>query len=76
MALSKATVKSAASDGTNIYLEVEIFNGDVTLPMLRPVFPIGTTAAEITTYLTTIANIRPTVAAAIIDLVNSPITGS
>lgn len=76
MALSKATVKTAASDGTNIFLEVEIFNGDVTLPLLRPVFPVGTTAAVITTYLTLIANNRPVLAADIAAMVNSPITGS
>jgi len=76
MAISKATIKSAASDGTNIFLEVEVYNGDVTLPILRPVFPVGTTAAEITTYLQNIANNRPSVAQGIAELTNVPVTGS
>lgn len=76
MAKSSITVKTAASDGTNIFLEVEVFNGDVTLPLLRPIFPVGTSAATITSYLTNIANNRPTLAADIVAMVNSPITGS
>lgn len=76
MALSSATVKTAASDGTNIFLEVEVFNGTVTLPLLRPVFPVGTSASTITTYLQNIANNRPSVAADVAALVNSPIAGS
>lgn len=75
MALSSVVIRSVASDGTNIYLEVEVFNGDVTLPLIRPVFPVGTTAATIRTYLTTIANNRPSLPADILAMVNSPITG-
>jgi hypothetical protein len=76
MSVSKATVRSVASDGTNIFLEVEVYNGDITLPLLRPVFPVGTTAADITTYLQTIANNRPVAAQAINELINVTITGS
>lgn len=76
MAVSKATIKSIASDGTNYYLEVEVFNGDVTLPPLRPVFPVGTSAATINAYITAIANNRPTLAADIALLVNSSVSGS
>lgn len=76
MAVSKATIKSAASDGTNIYLEVEIFNGDVTLPLVRPVFPVGTTIATINTYLAVVANNRPTLAADIAAAINVAVAGS
>ncbi len=76
MAVSKATIRAAASDGTNIFLEVEVYNGDVTLPMLYPVFPVGTSASTIQTYLQTIANNRPSVAQGIAEMVNVPVTGS
>ncbi len=76
MAVSRATIRSAASDGTNIFLEVEVYNGDVTLPILRPVFPVGTSATTISAYLANIANNRPSVAQGIAEMVNVPIIGS
>lgn len=76
MAISSVTVRSAATDGTNIFLEIEIYNGTVTMPTIRPYFPSGTTAATITTYLTNIANNRPSLAADIVGLVGTSIAGS
>ncbi len=76
MAVSKATIRSAASDGTNIFLEVEVYNGTITLPLLRPVFPVGTSASDIQTYLSNIANNRPTLAQDVAEMVNVTVTGS
>jgi hypothetical protein len=76
MAVSKVTIKSIASDGTNLFLDVEVFNGDTTLPILRPIFPVGTSASTIQDYLEVIANNRPTLAADIAALVNSTVVGS
>ena len=76
MAVSSATVRSIVSDGTNLFLEVEVYNGDRTLPLLRPTFPVGTTASEIQTYLQTIANNRPSITQDIAELINARIAGS
>jgi hypothetical protein len=68
----RVTLKSFASDGTNIYCEMEITNGEKTFPMVRPSFPEGTTAAAITEYMQTIANNQPTLDPAIAALLNVP----
>lgn len=70
----KVKVVSAVSDGTNIFLEVEIFTGTVQLPLIRPVFKVGTTAATINSYLQIIANNQPTIAADISALVGTNVT--
>lgn len=75
MALSKATIRSIATDGTNLYVEVEVFTGDVTEPLIRATFPAVTTAAAISSYVQTIANNRPSLTADIAALVNTSVTG-
>lgn len=72
----RVTVKSAVSDGTNIFLEVEIFSGTQTFQLIRPAFKVGTTAATIQAYLQNIANNQPTLAADVATLVNVPIVGA
>ena len=72
----KVTVKSAVSDGTNIFLEVEISSGGQTYPLIRPSFRVGTTAATIKTYLQTIADNQPTLAADVAALTNVPVQGA
>ncbi len=72
----KVTVKSAVSDGTNIYLNVEIFSGTQTYEIVRPVFEVGTSAATIRTYLQAIADGQPTLADDIAVLVNVPVQGA
>lgn len=72
----KVTVKSAVSDGTNIFLEVEIFSGTQTYQLIRPSFKVGTSAATIRTYLQTIANNQPVLADDIATLVNVPVQGA
>lgn len=70
------TVESIATDGTNLYLEVSVFDGEHTQPMLRPVFPVTATAATITAYLQTIANNRPALTDAIAALSRLRVTAS
>lgn len=69
----RVKIKSISTDGTNLYLEIEIFNGLHTLPTLRPSFPVGTAASDITSYIQTIANNQPVLDQAIADLVNTEV---
>lgn len=55
------TVLSLATDGINLYLEVQISNGQTTFPIIRPVFELGTTVATIEAYLQSVADIHPTI---------------
>ena len=68
-------VISIATDGTNIFLEVQINTGSQTLPIIRPVFEVGTTYATIRNYLQTIANNQPTLASDLPPLVGATIVG-
>lgn len=68
---SRVTLKSAMSDGQNIYTEVEVYLNGVTLPTVRPVFKVGTTAATITTYLQTLATNAAALAADVTAIVGS-----
>lgn len=72
----KATIRSISTDGTNLFLEVEVFDGSRTLPYLYPTFPVGTAAATITSYVQTIANNQPALTADIEALVNSVVIGA
>lgn len=72
----KVTLKSALSDGTNIFTEMEVYDGLRTQPIIRPVFKSGTTAATITTYMQTIANNAPTLAADVSAIVGSSVAGA
>lgn len=68
------TIKSISTDGTNLFLEVEVFDGLHTLPTLRPTFPVDTSAATITAYLQTIADNRPAITDDIAALVGTKVT--
>lgn len=70
----KVTLRSACDDGTNIYTEMEVINNGNTFPMIRPVFPTGTSAATITAYMTVIATNAPVLAAGVGAIVNSSVT--
>lgn len=73
----KVTIKNITSDGANYYTEAEIFDGrEKTYPLIRPSFPIGTSASEIDSYFQTVANASPTLATAIADLVGKTYTGA
>lgn len=70
----KVTLKSAFSDGTNIYAEIEIYANGVTLPIARPIFKVGTAAATITSYMQTVANNGGALAADVAAIVGSSVT--
>lgn len=68
-------IRSISSDGTNIYVEAEIFDGLHAFPAIRPTFMVGTTAATITAYLQTVANNQPVLNPAIGALVGTFVNG-
>jgi hypothetical protein len=70
-----ATLKSAADDGTNTYLFIEITDGTRTMPMIQATVPSGTSATAIATYIQNIATNQPTVAATVQALINVPQPG-
>lgn len=72
----RVKINSIATDGTNLFLEIGVFDGEHTFPPIRPSFPVGTTAATITAYVQQIADNTPTLAADIGDLVGSEVTQS
>lgn len=71
----RVTIDSIASDGTNYYLEIRISNGNTTFATVRPTFPVGTPAADITAYIQTIATNGPTLASDIAALVGTNVLG-
>lgn len=71
----RVTLKSAMSDGTNIFTEIEIYANGQTLPIIRPMFKVGTTAATITSYMQTIATNGASLASEIIAIVGSSVIG-
>lgn len=72
----KVTIQGISTDGTNIYVDLSIFDGSHTLPTITPTFPVGTTAAAIQAYAQAIANNQPTLAGDIGDLVNTTVVGA
>lgn len=68
-------VVSIATDGTNIFLEIQLSNGASTGPIMRPVFEVGTTAATIQAYLQAIATARPALDSAIAALAATTYVG-
>lgn len=72
----RVTLRAAADDGTNIYCDVEISTGAKTFPLIRPVFPTGTAASVITTYMQTIADNAPTLAGDVAAILNVPVIGA
>lgn len=72
----KVTIKSIVSDGTNLFVEISIFDGSHTCPSIFPVFPVGTAASTINSYVQTIANNQPTLTQDIANLVNTTVAGA
>lgn len=62
------------TDGTNIFVEAAICDGSRTMPDIRPVFQVGTTAAAIDSYMQVVANNAPVLAADVAALVNKTYT--
>jgi hypothetical protein len=71
----KVRLASAATDGTNIFLEIEITSPTQTYPLVRPVFKVGTAASVITAYLQNIATTGPSLTADISALVGQSVAG-
>lgn len=55
-----AKVVGLTSDGTNIFVKVDISSGPSTMETIVPVFPSDTSVAAIKAYLQTIADNAPT----------------
>lgn len=72
----KATITNIGTDGTNLFVEVSVFDGLHTLPPLRPVFPVGTTAAAIRAYVQTLADNQPALSQDIADIVGVTLAGA
>jgi len=47
---------SISTDGTNLFLSITINDGAHSLPTINPVFPVGTSVADINTYMQAIVN--------------------
>ena len=74
MAKYTVTVNSISTDDTNLFLEISIFDGLHTLPLLYPSFPVGTSAATIQAYLQQIADNAPALTDDIAALVGTTVT--
>ncbi len=72
----KITCLSVATDGTNIFVECQVYDGSKTLPIIRPVFEFGTSRATILAYLQQIANNQPAIDATLLDLVGLTLAGA
>jgi hypothetical protein len=72
------TVKigSIVDDGTNIFVDLSICDGQHTFPTVTPFFAHGTTAATIQAYAQVIANNQPTLDGSLGALVNTVIKGA
>jgi hypothetical protein len=55
----KVFVRAISTDGTSLFLDVEVFNGLHTLPTIHPSFSVDTPASDIVTYLQNIAVNQP-----------------
>jgi len=71
----KATIQGIATDGTNLYITVSVFDGNNTLQPMVASFPAAATAAQINAYVQNIANTQPTLTASIAALVNTTLNG-
>ncbi len=73
----KVTVTNVVNDGTNLFISAMIYDGgEKTMGPITPVFPVGTTAAQVASYLQTVANNAPTLTRDIASLIGSVVTGS
>jgi hypothetical protein len=74
MAAYKVKINNISTDGTSIYVNAEIFDGEHTFPSITPSFSVATTAAEIDSYFQTIANTAPTLSGSFGALVGKTYT--
>lgn len=72
----KLRIDSIATDGTNLFFTISVFNGTNTLPPITPIFDDATTAAQIDTYMQTIVDNGASLPAAMVPLVGKTYTGA
>lgn len=71
------TIRNVSTDGTNVFVDISVFDGLHTFPPMQATFPaVGITAAIITNYAQTIANNQPTLPATIAALVDTTYQGA
>lgn len=70
----KVTIKSISTDGTNLFVEANVFDGSHTLPPITPSFSVETSASEIDTYFQAIADAAPSLSGAMQELVGKTYT--
>lgn len=70
----KVVINSITSDGTNYYVEIGINDGVHQLPVIVPVFPVGTLASVITAYIQQVATNGPALTSDISALVGTSVT--
>jgi hypothetical protein len=64
---SRATVVGANTDGKNLFMEIDVFDGEHN-NRLEPVFPAGTTSVAITDYLKKLIEDNPKLPAEIVGM--------
>ncbi len=69
-------IRGIVSDGTNVYVEMQITNGTTTAPSVFPIFPVGTAASAVKAYAQTVANNQPVLDATLAALVNTTVVGA
>lgn len=69
---NRVTLVGGNTDGKNLYLEVEMFDGEHT-NRFEPVFPLDTTAEEITQYFKTIIEKNPKLSSEIVGMMQKTV---
>lgn len=72
----RVRLESAVSDGTNIFTEMKISSPTQTLPIIRPVFKVGTSGATILAYMQTIADNGATLASDVSEIIGQNVSGA
>ncbi len=72
----KLTINSVVSDGTNYYFSTTVDDGVHALPPITATFPLGSTQADVDTYMQAIVNNAPTLAREIAELAGKTYTGA
>ena len=68
-------INSVATDGTNVYVKFQIFDGLHTSAELQTDFPANVSAATINSYMQTVANNQPALTGSLGALVSTTIQG-
>lgn len=72
----KVTINSISTDGTSLFVQATVFDGEHTFPPITPSFSVEATATEIDTYFQAIANAQPSLSRALQVLVGKTYTQS